>query len=69
MAEFKRDTALQRYELDRLTEAVAEYVKTVEMPKGYRHKRTTFVFSGDRFKPMEIKCSVARTKDAAKWGL
>lgn len=33
MADFKRETPLQKIALDKLTEAVREYLKTIEIPK------------------------------------
>ena len=49
MADFKRETPLQKMALNKLTDAVKEYLKTIEIPKGDRHRKTTFVFVGDRF--------------------
>lgn len=56
MAEFKRDTPLQRERLQVLTDAVKEYLKVVEIPIGSRHRKTTLTFTGDRFKPTSIEC-------------
>ena len=55
MEEFKRQTELQRYMLQRLTEAVKEYLEIVEKPSGSRHRKTTLIFCGDRYKPVGIK--------------
>lgn len=62
MADFKRETPLQKIALDKLTEAVREYLKTIEIPKGGRHRKTTLVFVGDRFKPNSIDCHVVKPK-------
>jgi len=56
MADFKRDTPLQRERLQVLTDAVKEYLKVVEIPIGGRHRKTTLTFTGDRFKPTSIEC-------------
>lgn len=57
MAEFKRDTPLQRERLQVLTDAVREYLQVVEIPFGSsRHRKTTLTFTGDRFKPTSIEC-------------
>ena len=56
MAEFKRETPLQKERLQVLVEAVREYLKVVEIPIGSRHRKTTLTFSGDRFKPTSIEC-------------
>lgn len=55
MTGFKNETHLQKYELNKLTEAVAEYLRMIELPKGSRHRKTLMVFRGDRFRPSEIK--------------
>lgn len=55
MAEFKRATALQKDRLQVLIEAVREYLEVVEKPTGGRHRRTTLVFCGDRYKPVSIQ--------------
>lgn len=55
MADFKRQTELQRLMLDKLTNAVREYLEIVEKPTGSRHRKTTFVFVGDRYKPEAIQ--------------
>ena len=49
MAEFKRD-------------AVREYLKVIEIPQGSRHRKTTLVFVGDRFKPVDIVCRYVTPK-------
>lgn len=63
MDEFKRETPLQRMALAKLNEAVKEYLKLIEIPKGCRHRKTTFVFVGDRFKPMGIDCHIVEPKE------
>ena len=37
-------------------------VKNIEIPKGGRHRKTTFVFVGDRFKPDSIDCHIVKLK-------
>lgn len=66
MAEFKRETQLQKERLQVLVEAVREYLKVVEMPYGARHRKTTLVFSGDRFKPVDIVCRYVTPKSQSK---
>lgn len=66
MAEFKRETPLQKERLQVLVEAVREYLKVVEMPYGARHRKTTLVFSGDRFKPVDIVCRYVTPKSQPK---
>lgn len=56
MADFKRDTKLQREQLQVLTDAIREYLQVVEIPYGSRHRKTTLTFVGDRFKPNDIVC-------------
>lgn len=63
MGSFKRNTQLQKMALDKLTEAVREYLKVIEIPEGARHRKTTFVFVGDRYKPVEIDCHFVRPKN------
>lgn len=55
-------TLLQVTPLNKLTDAVKEYLKTIEIPKGGRHRKTTFVFVGDRFKPDSIDCHIVKLK-------
>lgn len=62
MEEFKRETPLQKIALEKLTDAVREYLKVVEIPIGSRHRKTTFVFVGDRFKPVGIDCHIVKPK-------
>ena len=62
MADFKRETPLQKMALNKLTDAVKEYLKTIEIPQGGRHRKTTFVFVGDRFKPDSIDCHIVKLK-------
>lgn len=52
---FKRDTALQKMMLQKLIDAVREYLEVVEKPEGGRHRKTTFCFVGDRYKPLTIQ--------------
>lgn len=66
MAEFKRETQLQKERLQVLVEAVREYLKVVEMPYGARHRKTTLVFSGDRYKPVDIVCRYVTPKSQSK---
>ena len=40
--------------LNKLTEAVREYVETVYKPKDSRHRKTVMVFTGDRYRPIDI---------------
>ncbi len=62
MGEFKRDTALQKEMLQRLTYAVREYLEVVEKPMGSRHRRTTLTFVGDRYLPDDIVCRFVTPK-------
>lgn len=62
MEEFKRETPLQKMALEKLTDAVREYLKVVEIPTGSIHRKTTLVFVGDRFKPVGIDCHIVKTK-------
>lgn len=59
---FKRETPLQKMALAKLNEAVKEYLKLIEIPKGCRHRHTTFTFVGDRFEPVWIDCHVVKLK-------
>ena len=52
--EFLRETELEKYMLNKLTEAVREYVETVYKPKDSRHRKTVMVFTGDRYRPIDI---------------
>lgn len=56
MANFKNETELQKLMLVKLTNAVREYLEVVEKPTGGRHRKTTFVFVGDRYRPTDIVC-------------
>lgn len=62
MAEFKNTTALQKYQLQILTEAVRTYVKLIELPSGCRHRKCVLTFTGDRFKATDIKINFVRPK-------
>ena len=58
----ERATALQRYHLDRLTECIREYIKAT-LPEGARHRKSTIVVIGDRFKIEDISsCFVTPKK-------
>ena len=52
--EFLRETELEKYMLNKLTEAVREYVETVYKPIDSRHRKTVMVFTGDRYRPIDI---------------
>lgn len=62
MAEFKRETALQKERLQVLVDAVREYLEVVEKPIGGRHRKTTLTFTGDRYKPVDIACRFVTPK-------
>jgi len=66
MAEFKRETELQKLMLDRLTKDVREYLEVVEKPTRGRHRKTTLTFVGDRYKPTEIVCRFVTPKNTKK---
>lgn len=51
----ERATPLQRYLLERLTECIRDYIKAT-MPEGARHRKTTFLVLGDRFKIDDVSC-------------
>lgn len=59
---FKRATLLQKEALKKLNNAVIEYMKLIEVPKGSRHRKTVFVFVGDRYKPQSINCHIVTPK-------
>ena len=59
---FKRQTELQKYMLQKLTDAVREYLEAIEKPQGGRHKKTTFCFIGDRYRPETIQTKFVITK-------
>ena len=48
--EFQRDKMM----LDRLNQAVRDYVEAVCKPLNTRHRKTVMVFTGDRYKPVDI---------------
>lgn len=52
--EFLRETELEKYMLNKLTEVVREYVETVYKPIDSRHRKTVMVFTGDRYRPIDI---------------
>ena len=62
MAKLKHTTPLQKYQLQVLTDAVRNYVKMIELPDGCRHRKTTLVFVGDRFKAADIQVRYVKTK-------
>ena len=49
--EFLRETELEKYMLNKLTEVVREYVYK---PIDSRHRKTVMVFTGDRYRPIDI---------------
>lgn len=51
-----RETPLQRYHLQRLTECLRDYIKAT-IPEGVRHRKSTLVVIGDRFKIDDISCN------------
>lgn len=57
----ERATPLQRYQLDRLTECLRDYLKTI-MPDGTRHRKTTILVIGDRFKVDDVSCRFVTPK-------
>ncbi len=64
MAEFKTQTNLQRLMLQKLTDAVREYLEVIEKPTGSRHRKSILTFVGDRYKPVEISCRfIVQKKD------
>lgn len=66
MALFKRETPLQKERLQVLTEAIKDYLQVIEIPYGGRHRKTTLVFSGDRYKPVDIVCRYVTPKSQPK---
>lgn len=52
--------------LHNLNEAVKDYLKLIVLPYGVRHRKTTMVFTGDRFKPVNIVCRYVTPKDQHK---
>lgn len=52
--EFLRETELEKYMLNKLNEVVREYIETVYKPLESRHRKTIMVFTGDRYKPVDI---------------
>lgn len=63
MTAFKRKTPLQKERLQVLTDAVREYLKVIELPFGSRHRKTTLIFTGDRFQPVDIQCRFVWPKE------
>ncbi len=49
----ERATPLQRYQLERLTECIRAYMRAT-MPEGARHRKTTILVIGDRFKVDDV---------------
>ena len=66
MAEFKRETPLQKERLQVLTEAIKDYLQVIEMPYGARHRKTTLIISGDRYRPISIECRYVTPKSQPK---
>ena len=60
--DFKYNTPLQKYQLNVLTEAVRTYVKLIELPQGARHRKCILTFTGDRFRPIDIKVNFVKGK-------
>lgn len=52
--EFLRETEFEKMMLNKLNEAVREYVEAVCKPINSRHRKTIMVFTGDRYKPVDI---------------
>lgn len=52
--EFQRETEFEKMMLDRLNQAVREYVEAICKPLNSRHRKTIMVFTGDRYKPTDI---------------
>lgn len=52
--EFLRETEFEKMMLNKLNEAVREYVEAVCRPLNSRHRKTILVFTGDRYKPTDI---------------
>ncbi len=51
---FRRITDFDKWQLQQLTEAVRKYLEEIEKPIGGRHRKTTLVFTGDRYRPVDI---------------
>lgn len=60
MAEFKHTTELEKYKLQALTDAVRDYITLIELPCGARHRRCILTFTGDSFRPVDIKVNFVR---------
>lgn len=52
--EFLRETEFEKMMLNKLNEAVREYLEAVCKPINSRHRKTILVFTGDRYKPVDI---------------
>lgn len=52
--DFLRDTEFEKMMLDKLNQAVRDYVEAIHKPLNTRHRKTIMVFTGDRFKPTDI---------------
>ena len=60
--EFQRDTEFEKLMLDRLNQAVREYVEAVYKPLNSRHRKTDMDFTGDRYKPVDINTRFVNIK-------
>ena len=61
--EFLRETELEKYMLNKLTEVVREYIETVYKPIDSRHRKTVMVFTGDRYRPIDITTRSVNVKN------
>ena len=64
MADFKYTTHLEKYALQVLSEAVRTYIRLVELPQGARHRKCVLTFTGDRFRPVDIRVHFVKPKRA-----
>lgn len=62
MAEFKNNTPLEKHQLQTLTDAVRDYVQMIELPEGCRHRKCVLVFTGDRFRAIDIQVKFVRQR-------
>ena len=60
--DFLRETEFEKMMLERLNQAVREYVEAVCKPLNSRHRKTILVFTGDRYKPTDIICRFVNVK-------
>ena len=63
MAAPKRETPLQRYLFQRLTDSIRDYIRAT-MQVGERHRRTTLIVKGDRFLIEDISSKFVSSKEA-----